>query len=364
MNLRPKRWKQLTFVTLAVAMTGALLAPTASGQTAESLRERARQLEAELNEAEMQISVISEEMHTAELAIADAQAAVEDAQMRIAAAQAEADRLKKLVNDRAAAAYKQAGGGNAFADLDVTNATDFEARSKYASAAASEDEQTMYKLTLAQEELDVQREESERAREQLEAEKGALDARGAAAQANEQRLAELQSQVEGELEELVARERAARERAEQAQARQAIESPSGEGPSGGTPTYGDNLPSNAGAGGAVGWALAQVGKAYCNNGNRFGPSCFDCSGLTFMAWKNGGGLSIPTVSGPQFQAFPQVSLSAIQPGDLLFRDQGGTGHVAMYTGGGMMVHATTHANNPNAVKHVPVSGIRYAVRPG
>src|SRR4029453_9526198 len=51
-------------------------------------------------------------------------------------------------------------------------------------------------------------------------------------------------------------------------------------------------PSGGGGGGSgsaaavVAYARAQVGKPYCYGGS--GPGCFDCSGLTMMAWRQAG----------------------------------------------------------------------------
>ena len=62
-------------------------------------------------------------------------------------------------------------------------------------------------------------------------------------------------------------------------------------------------------------------------------SGLDCSGLTMLAWA-AAGVSLPHSAAMQYSGFPHVSLSALQPGDLLFYDLDGTGidHVVMYVG--------------------------------
>jgi cell wall-associated NlpC family hydrolase len=127
------------------------------------------------------------------------------------------------------------------------------------------------------------------------------------------------------------------------------------GPGGGDP------PVNPGAPAAVAFALAQVGVPYCTGGT--GPSCYDCSGLTWRAWQQGG-LSLPRTSGDQYNAYPKVSLQALQPGDLLFPSDP-TQHVGIYVGNGMMVNATVPGDvvREDAVS-APGWGITYAVRPG
>ena len=68
---------------------------------------------------------------------------------------------------------------------------------------------------------------------------------------------------------------------------------------------------------------------------------FDCSGLVQAAWASAG-LSIPRDTYEQWAAFPAVSTSDLQPGDLLFYN--GVGHVAMYVGSGHIIDAL----NPSA----------------
>ncbi|WP_276307377.1 NlpC/P60 family protein [Amycolatopsis antarctica] len=76
-----------------------------------------------------------------------------------------------------------------------------------------------------------------------------------------------------------------------------------------------------------------------------GPNEFDCSGLTSWAYKQAG-IAIPRTSRQQYTAGKAVSLDALQPGDLLFYDDG-TGdpgaihHVGMFVGAGKMVDAPT-----------------------
>lgn len=64
---------------------------------------------------------------------------------------------------------------------------------------------------------------------------------------------------------------------------------------------------------------------------------FDCSGLTSWAWAQAG-VSIPHSSQAQYDALPHVPLSQVQPGDLIFYFSP-ISHVAIYAGGGQIVHA-------------------------
>ena len=68
----------------------------------------------------------------------------------------------------------------------------------------------------------------------------------------------------------------------------------------------------------------------------------DCSGFTQSVMANFG-ISIPRTAGAQSNGGRPVSLSNIQPGDLLFYSGNGDygiGHVTMYIGNGQVVHAS------------------------
>jgi peptidoglycan DL-endopeptidase CwlO len=122
--------------------------------------------------------------------------------------------------------------------------------------------------------------------------------------------------------------------------------------------YNGSASGNARA--ALQFAFAQVGKPYRYGGT--GPGAWDCSGLTQASWR-AAGVSLPRTAAEQYSwgASRRVSLSALQPGDLLFA--AGLGHVGMYAGGGKMVHAP---RTGDVVKVVPLSaysGIMGAVRP-
>lgn len=88
---------------------------------------------------------------------------------------------------------------------------------------------------------------------------------------------------------------------------------------------------------AVGAAKSVIGAPYV-----FGsadPSVgFDCSGLTSWAWAQAG-IYIPHSSASQYSSLPHVPLGSVQPGDLIFY-YSPISHVALYIGGGQIVHAT------------------------
>jgi cell wall-associated NlpC family hydrolase len=86
---------------------------------------------------------------------------------------------------------------------------------------------------------------------------------------------------------------------------------------------------------AIKYAYAQLGKPYRFGGS--GPGSFDCSGLTMRAW-GAAGVSLSHSSVSQQHQGKRVSLSALQPGDLIFWGNPSY-HVAIYIGGGRNIAA-------------------------
>jgi peptidoglycan DL-endopeptidase CwlO len=146
----------------------------------------------------------------------------------------------------------------------------------------------------------------------------------------------------------------------------------GSGDGGSSPAAPDPTPGDTGGGGnpappvssmagiAVNAAMSQLGVAYRFAAESPGVA-FDCSGLTKYAWGQAG-VYLPHQSGAQYGSIPHVSQSEIQPGDLIFY-KSPIGHVAIYIGGGSMIHApaTGQVVKVAAVNWAKVVGIG---RPG
>ncbi|MFE6553298.1 C40 family peptidase [Streptomyces sp. NPDC057746] len=87
----------------------------------------------------------------------------------------------------------------------------------------------------------------------------------------------------------------------------------------------------------IAFVKAQIGDSYVMGGT--GPNSWDCSGLVQAAFKQVG-VSLPRVSQGQSTAGAQVSLSNLQPGDILYWGGAGSAyHVGVYVGDGMFVGA-------------------------
>ena len=83
------------------------------------------------------------------------------------------------------------------------------------------------------------------------------------------------------------------------------------------------------------YACQYIGNPYVAGGTSLTGGA-DCSGFTYRVYKDFG-YNLPRTSYEQRSAGTGVSYEEAQPGDLICYD----GHVALYIGGGMIVHAST-----------------------
>jgi peptidoglycan DL-endopeptidase CwlO len=113
-------------------------------------------------------------------------------------------------------------------------------------------------------------------------------------------------------------------------------------------------PTSTQADQAVAFAYAQLGCPYVYGGTGPCPLGYDCSGLAQASWA-AAGVAIPRDSYEQWAELPHVSLSAIEPGDLLIYN--GEGHVAIYVGGGYIIDAPQTGMD---VERIPMSTPWYA----
>lgn len=307
--------------------------------------------------------VLNEQYLQAKSAADDAQAEIAGAARAIKMAEARTATLSRQLGHRAARLYMGVGLNDPLG-LDVESVRELGSRAKYSQAAAAHDEQMVDDLMVAKEELAHERaalqEVEDEARDRQSAADDALNAlRDATAEA-ESSLASVRGDIrdlvtEVEREREAAEERAARaaqaEREAQERAAQAASNNDGgnnDGGGGGRAPSTDpadigvdpgTIPApSPGAAAAIAFARAQVGKPYIYAG--VGPAGFDCSGLTMMAWAQGG-VSMSHGSRDQYNSFPKVPISQLQPGDLVFFGSSGpmNGHGALYIGGGMMIEA-------------------------
>jgi peptidoglycan DL-endopeptidase CwlO len=103
-----------------------------------------------------------------------------------------------------------------------------------------------------------------------------------------------------------------------------------------TPTVvASNVTNSATATSVIATAKQYLGVPYVWGGST--PSGFDCSGFTSYVFRSVG-ISLPRTSRDQQNVGTRISLSQVQPGDLVFRGSPAY-HVGIYIGGGQYIHA-------------------------
>lgn len=88
--------------------------------------------------------------------------------------------------------------------------------------------------------------------------------------------------------------------------------------------------------------ICEYARQFVGNPYRWGGTSLtkgsDCSGFTMSVYANYG-VSLPHSSRAQANCGTKISLSELQPGDLVFYGGSSIHHVAMYIGNGQIVHA-------------------------
>jgi peptidoglycan DL-endopeptidase CwlO len=93
-----------------------------------------------------------------------------------------------------------------------------------------------------------------------------------------------------------------------------------------------------------------------------GPTYYDCSGLTMAAWA-AAGVSLAHYTVTQHSQTRRISASELQPGDLVFYCSD-LHHVALYVGGGWVVHAPKPGDKVRMAQMGAIGSINSYGRPG
>jgi cell wall-associated NlpC family hydrolase len=357
--------RAIRLVTLAVCVAtfGVIAAPGVSiADPISDKQAEAQQLDAQINDNAQKLSALNEQINSTQNELDKANADIQAADALVAAAKAKTKELRDEVAQRAAAVYTQSGSTGGVEDLDAQNAQDLSTKQKYSSIAAQRDNEIVTDLAKAKEQVQLRKADAEEARQAAQSKQDELQSQQSQLQQGQAALEQLQSKVKGELAALVqqaeqerqAREQAAAQAQYQAQLAAAQKNATQSGWSGGGSSAATPPPSSGNVSAVLAYAYAQLGKPYCYAG--VGPDCFDCSGLTMMAWAQAG-VTMAHGSYDQQAEFPAVSMDQLQPGDLVFW----AGHVGIYVGSGSVLHAP---HTGTVVQITPIwPGVIGAVRP-
>jgi len=336
-RVEPARVRCLVSIIAVALALATLPAPPAAGEPDKTQLDAARE---QLRSLEAEASVLVEEYNQVRLRLEQISDELERARARADELGGRAAEAQQALEDRAAVAYRIGPGEQLAVVLGSGSLSDMSDRMRFLSVIVEQNEAAALSADNASVMAERAQADLAHAQEDQRAEQRRLDE---AKQLIEENIADRRALVQRyEIEYRAALEAARqRERKEAAEAIANPEAPAeagGDGGGGGDgETYAAPPPSSAAAT-AVKVALAQVGDEYEWGGA--GPDEFDCSGLTMYAWRKAG-VSLPHSAAAQYASLPKVSRSQLQPGDLVFYGEGGGGisHVAMYIGGGRIVHA-------------------------
>ncbi len=317
----------------------------------EGIEEEINTLDEELMEVMASISMVEDEIVELEGQIEETE---EDLKVAIADEEAQYEAMKKRIQ------YMYEKGDYSYLELllECKNMSDLVSKSEYVEELYEYDRKMLIKYQEARqlvedtkEKLLMEQEELEVSKHELDEEKAGLD------ELLEEKKAEA-SDYDAEIAKVkqaatlfkakIKQQNAQIKKLEEEEAKKAAEeaAKASAGKSNSSNVDSSSIISGA-SGSAKGkdianFACRYVGNPYVAGGTSLTNGA-DCSGFTFAIYKEFG-ISLPRTSTAQRGAGREVSLSDAQPGDIVCY----AGHVAIYIGGGRIVHAST-----------PSTGIKY-----
>ncbi len=347
----PKRKTTLAFLIIGAASFAQLL-PTggvASAQTIAEEQAQAATITARLNYLGGQVSALAERYDQAQLSLTKINQQVSTQQTQISQTQAQIVAIKSQLSQEAINAYITGGNLPEFSALLSESPTEASVRQEYLNTVTNSQTDLVASYQETTQNLKIQQSSLKTLQTQAVAMVHQVSsAKDAAQVAVNQETAQLNSvnstiaTLVKQQQELQAQQAAA---AAAARAREVTFS---------FPASGASSPISSGSGSgrstpglssgqiatALSWARQELGKPYVFGGA--GPNVFDCSGLTAFVYAKAG-IYLPHSAAAQYNDTTRVSLSALQPGDLIFY-YSPISHVAIYIGGGQVIQALNEAS--------------------
>jgi cell wall-associated NlpC family hydrolase len=311
-----------------------LLPSSSHADPQPSIQQVARQLEKLQNQAE----AAAERYNAAQIRVTTTEQAYARLQAKAAAAQGRLDALSRSVGALVTTLYRTNVGGSSIALLSAKDPESYLAQASAVESLTRQRAEVLRRVQTARQEL---KSDQLAAKQKLalvtqakaDAAKAKADINAKVA-AEKHLLASLQAEQRAKL--LAAQK--ARAAAAAARAKAASRAQRSQTRTVRSTTI--QVPTNVGHGsgraqGAVAYAMRQVGHPYRYAAD--GPGAYDCSGLTMAAYRSVG-IYLPHQSSQQSHYGRHVASGDLQPGDLVFY-YSPIHHVAIYIGGGKIVHA-------------------------
>lgn len=340
----------------APALTGT---PPAGADQIQSAQAEAAQIAAQIQAQGARLAVLSEQYDQDHIRVQQLETQVAQTQSQITQTMTQVSAARGDLRQLAIENYTSGGTNDDLGQLFAPGGERAAATQEYQQVASDSVSGAIDRLNRSESVLSAQESTLETTQSQARV---TLAAAQSAQQGAQDELASQKStlsKLKGHIATLVAQRQAAQAAAQAAafQARlaasQRFNSDSGLSP----------VPPVPGGGGAeaVAAAESQIGVPYVWAGVSAGVG-FDCSGLTMWAWAHAG-VSLSHSAADQYAESVHVPLSDLQPGDLLFYQEGDTiGHVTMYVGPGEMVQAMETGTNIQ-ITGIWTSGLVGAGRP-
>ena len=325
MTYRQTRLTRLAVAVFLIVPVVVLSSSGYSGAVTKTSQAQVEQAKAKLDALNRQLEIVSEDYNAAQVRLGIAQAKLRGARTAMLTAQAQADTARSALAQRAVDAYTNAGSQLNFL-LGARSFADFS-------------DQLEFMGTIAQNDADL----ATRAQAAGQQAKWAAQ-QFTAAVAERQNQADQVAAKKSEIQTLVSKQSAEYRKTSANRAdylaflkAQRLAFQQSQSSGGTVPDTYVPPPNSTAVEIAIGAEKSVLGVRYVYSGAD--PSVgFDCSGLQMWAWGHAG-ISLPHSAAMQYEALPHVPLDQIQPGDLLFFYAPIT-HVAMYLGGGLIIHAT------------------------
>jgi peptidoglycan DL-endopeptidase CwlO len=314
---------------------------TADPGTVAAKESQAQQVLAQINSIDVSLNSAVEQYNLANVRLRQIHGDLRDNKLQLTVARAALARSQKALERRLVGVYTSGSQNSTLSVLlGATSLNDLINRVETISSTSKEDTRIVNEVVAAR--LAIQRHrrelESAQSRQQQVVAQKAAERQHIETQLAQRR--QLLSSIRTEIQHIKAVE-AARQLQLAAAARARLASgqtaPAGPAPvvgvSGSTPEGSTVAPPNT-HGGVVGIAMRYLGVRYVWGGAS--PSGFDCSGLVMYVFAQIG-VALPHSSYAQFGMGTPVSMSQLQPGDLVFF--AGASHVGIYIGGGQFIHA-------------------------